>query len=74
MQGGDGLDGMVEAVASLSAVGSRQSRRIFQFFIRAKVCSTRTRTLRCSALSSSCPRRRGRPALLRCGTIRPVPR
>lgn len=49
----------------------RQSRRIFQFFMRAKVCSTRARTRRCSALSSSWPRRSGRPALLRCGTINP---
>ncbi|SEB62401.1 hypothetical protein SAMN05216483_0035 [Streptomyces sp. 2131.1] len=37
----------------------RQSRRIFQFFIRVKVCSARARTRRCSALSSSWPRRRG---------------
>ena len=32
MHGGDGLDGVVEAVAFLA----RQSRRIFQFFMRAK--------------------------------------
>lgn len=50
----------------------RQARRIFQFFMRAKVCSTRARTRRCSALSSSWPRRSGRPALLRCGTIKPA--
>lgn len=37
----------------------RQSRRIFRFFLRAKARSTRTLAVRCSALSSSCPRRRG---------------
>jgi hypothetical protein len=60
-----GGDGVVEAVAPLTAVAED---------LPAKVCSTRALTRRCSALSSSCPRRRGRPALLRCGTISPVPR
>ncbi len=33
--------------------------------MRAKACSTRARTLRCSALSASSPARRGRPGRLR---------
>lgn len=41
----------------------RQSRRIFQFFIREKTCSNRARALRWTALSASCSggvRRRAR--------------
>jgi hypothetical protein len=42
------------------------------FFIREMACSTRARTLRWAALSSSPPFSSGLPGRLRCGTINPV--
>ncbi len=62
VHGGDGWDGVVEAVSFLAAVAVD-----LQFFMRVKVCSTRARTRRVRR----CPppgRPGGRPARLRCGT------
>lgn len=53
----------------------RQSRGTFQRFMRAEVCSTRARTLRCEALRPSPHSARGSSFVLRrCGTVALVPR
>lgn len=52
-----------------------QSRRIFQVFMRAKVCSTRARTLRWEVLWASFQAGSSVwPGSRRCGMIRSVPR
>ncbi len=69
VHGGDCLDGVMEAVAPLGAVAED-----LVVLYPGEVSPTRARTRGCSALSFSCPRRRGGPARLWCGTISPVPR
>lgn len=70
VQASDAEHGVVNAVTF-----KRQSRRIFQVFMRAKTCSTRARTLLCERLCSSFQATSSSSLRVRrWGMTRPVPR